>query len=237
MEQMSDGEPTSVVLRDRESTIQEWSERITCYLSRFLRVVSRHWLLGANLFMALYVGLPLAAPVLHQLGYTRAGSMVHTIFRPFCHQRADRSFFFFGDQLHYTFDELAARLQVEAVPQRFAGAEGIGYKVAICERDVAVYGMMLLAGLVFHLVRRRLRPLNMRRFVALCVPMAVDGLGQLIGLWTSTWWSRAITGSLFGLACVWLVYPYLEEGMREVNEQMRVTLRALDERDAQSNSC
>ncbi len=38
---------------------------------------------------------------------------------------------------------------------------------------------------------------------------------------------RVITGGLFGLATVWLAYPYLEMGMEEVrrtvSERMRLT--------------
>jgi uncharacterized membrane protein len=79
---------------------------------------------------------------------------------------------------------------------------------------------------LFALVRHRLKPLSIKGFLAMIAPMGIDGTGQLIGLWESTWWSRLVTGALFGVACVWLLYPYLERGMREVWAESR---RMLDE--------
>jgi len=55
--------------------------------------------------------------------------------------------------------------------------------------------------------------------------IAIDGLGQLFGLWTSTWWSRVLTGGLFGLGCFWLTYPHLERGMSEVRQESRRALK------------
>lgn len=110
------------------------------------------------------------------------------------------------------------------MPLRYNGAQGVGFKVAICQRDVAIYLAMFIAGLAFTWLRRRLKPLAIKKFVALCAPMAIDGLGQLFGLWVSTWWSRVLTGGLFGVACVWLAYPYLERGMNEVHQEMSITL-------------
>lgn len=227
---------SQTALSDRERRINEWSRRISYYMSRFLRLVSRHWLSGVNLFMGLYVGLPFLAPILHHLGHAGPANVIHTLFRPFCHQRPERSFFLFGERAFYPYDELARLLGTEGVPPRYVGAPGIGFKVAICERDVAIYGMMLLAGLAFHLVRRRLTPLRIRQFVLLTVPMAVDGLGQLLGLWVSSPWSRLVTGSLFGLACVWLTYPYLQQGMAEVHETMRTALTTWNADHARSDA-
>ncbi len=79
---------------------------------------------------------------------------------------------------------------------------------------------MLIAGLAFGLLRSRIRPLSIKAFLLLCLPMAVDGFGQLFTLWESAPWSRVPTGALFGLACVWLAYPYIEAGMKDV---LRVT--------------
>jgi hypothetical protein len=46
----------------------------------------------------------------------------------------------------------------------------------------------------------------------------VDGLGQLFGLWTSSWISRVVTGTLFAAAVTGFAYPYLEQGMREMRD-------------------
>lgn len=204
-------------------TISEWTERITYWMSRLLRWVSTHWLALANLGFGVLVGLPILAPVLYHLGFDEPAALIHAIYRPLCHQLPERSFFLFGPSLTYSYDELAALLGQGTVPQRWVGSADIGFKVAICERDVAVYGSMVLAGVAFHWMRG-IRPLSVRRFLLLIVPMAVDGGGQFIGLWSSTWLTRVITGTLFGVACIAFTYPYLEQGMREVRAETGATL-------------
>ncbi|RLA92948.1 MAG: hypothetical protein DRG83_21710, partial [Deltaproteobacteria bacterium] len=71
------------------------------------------------------------------------------------------------------------------------------------------------------------RPLPWRAYLALIAPLALDGLAQLLGLHESSPLLRVVTGGLFGLATVWLAYPYLEMGMEEVrrtvSEKMRLT--------------
>ncbi len=202
--------------------IDVWARRLSYHLSCLVRVVSRHWLSLVNAFMALYVALPVLSPVLYHLDHPGGGRFIQTIFRPFCHQRPERSFFLFGEQVVYSYEELAARLG--EVPLRYVGDASLGYKVAICERCVALYGALVLFGLLFHFVRRRLKPLTMRQFLLFILPLGLDGTGQLLGLWTSTWVTRVVTGILFALGCVWLVYPYLQEGMSEVDVQVGHTL-------------
>ena len=202
-----------------------WARRVTRVLTRFMCWFSAHWLLLANTALALYLALPFLAPELAHAGRDRAANLVYMVFRPLCHQLPERSFFLFGPQPIYSYAELAELLG-GAVSQRHVGNTAIGFKVAVCQRDVAIYGCALPAGLMFSLVRGRLGTLPLRRFGVLLVPMAVDGFGQLLGFWESAWWSRAITGGLFGLACVWLAYPHLETGMREVH---RDTLDAMAE--------
>ncbi|NLE77049.1 MAG: DUF2085 domain-containing protein, partial [Chloroflexi bacterium] len=112
------------------------------------------------------------------------------------------------------------------VRRRFAGNDTLGYKVGMCERDVAIYGAVLAAGLLFGLLRSRVPILPFRYFLVLCLPMAVDGLGQLVGLWESTWFNRVITGTLFGMALVWLAYPYVQRAMDELQEGLEARLAA-----------
>jgi len=47
--------------------------------------------------------------------------------------------------------------------------------------------------------------------------------GDTLGSFNS--WMRLITGTLFGLGCVWLAYPYLEEAMRESRNELETKLR------------
>jgi len=95
-----------------------------------------------------------------------------------------------------------------------------GYQVAVCQRDVAIYLSLGLGGIAFSFVRTRLRPLSWRGYILLLMPIAVDGFTQLLGLRESDWILRTITGSLFGVATVWLAFPYLQVGMQELRESM-----------------
>lgn len=169
----------------------------------------------ANLATFLYVGLPSLAPILMRTSWAPVGRFLYTAFSPLCHQLPERSFFLFGRQVAYSYEELATLLGGD-VPRRFIGNAEIGYKIAICQRDLAIYSAMFVAGLAFSAVRQRLKPLSFKIFLVFLMPLAVDGTGQLLGLWASTPASRMLTGALFGTALVWLAYPHLEQGMGEV---------------------
>jgi uncharacterized membrane protein len=191
------------------------TERITLVIGHLMRGLSRHWLAVASVALGLFIGLPLLAPVLMEAGYERLGNAIHTLFYVTCHQLPERSYFLFGPQWIYSRAELLA-LTGEPVSLRFVGNQAVGYKMAVCQRDTAIYGGWFLWGLLFGLVRDRLKPISVRTFILLLVPMAVDGGGQLVGLWSSTWLTRLVTGLLFGLAVVLLAYPYLEQGMADM---------------------
>jgi uncharacterized membrane protein len=196
---------------------------IVIFLDKLIFQLAKHWLLLANLTWGLYVGLPILAPVLMLMGYTWLGNVIYTAYKVACHQIPWRSFFIGGPQMVYTYEELIA-LVGPALTQRYVGDATIGYKVAICQRDVATYGTILLAGLVFGLVRRWLKPLPIWAFILSLVPMGVDGITQLFGLRESNWQLRIVSGALFGLASIWLAYPYLEEGMRDIRDEVNSKL-------------
>ncbi|MBM4464689.1 MAG: DUF2085 domain-containing protein [Chloroflexi bacterium] len=202
-------------------TSLERVEALTVFLDKLVLALAKHWLLLVNLVIAIYAGLPFLAPTLMALGYTWPAKVIYTVYEPLCHQLPQRSFFLFGPRLAYPFETLQElvgpeTLADDSLARAFIGNPTLGYKMAYCQRDTAMYGSMLLAGMIFGLVRRRLRPLPLAICLILLVPWAVDGLAQLVGFYESTWQLRTITGSLFGLATVWFAYPYLEAGMGEL---------------------
>jgi uncharacterized membrane protein len=186
--------------------------------------IARHWVAFFGIALLLYVGIPFLAPVLMQVGLTGPARAIYLIYSPACHQLPDRSYFLFGEQRVYSLEELEAAsvLPGEGLLERrrFIGDETLGWKVALCERDVAIYGSMVLAGVVFALLRGRVRRLPLPVFVLFVIPIAVDGLTQLFGLRTSTWWLRTLTGALFGAGVVWLVYPYIQESMDDIRRNL-----------------
>lgn len=227
-------------------TVQGRTRTLVLLANRGILHLARHWLALFNLVVGFYVGLPLLAPVLMHWGYERAGNLIYTLYVPNCHQLPERSFFLFGQRWVYSLEDLppeaqgpaqsstcadclfrrlqegpGGRGQGEPLPRRyFYGNPRIGYKTAFCQRDVAIYGAILLGGLLYGPVRRRLRPLPLRYFLILCVPLVVDGGAQLLGLWESPWFNRVLTGSLFGLAAVWLSYPQVQIAMDELREDL-----------------
>lgn len=196
-------------------------EVLTVFLDKLVLGLAKHWLLLVNLVITIYAGLPVLAPVFMRLGYTWPARVIYTIYKPLCHQLPQRSFFLFGPRLAYsvaTFQELLGpeMLADNSLARAFIGNPSLGYKMAYCQRDTAMYTSLLLAGIAFGLVRRRLKPLPFRLYLILLAPWAIDGLAQLLGFYESTWQLRTITGSLFGLGTVWFAYPYLETAMEEL---------------------
>jgi uncharacterized membrane protein len=197
------------------------------FVSRLVIWIARHWLALFNSAWAVYVLLPFLAPILMQAGYTAPARLIYGLYSFTCHQLPDHSFFLFGD----THVPLAPELEAAGAPpqtdlfvfRKFTGNEQIGYKVALCERDVAIYGSVVLAGLAFAVARRRIQAPSIKVYLLFLIPIAVDGLSQLAGLRESNWWLRTLTGAIFGAASVWLAYPYVEDAMRDVvdNELQR----------------
>ena len=216
---------------------------------RFMFWISRHYLAVINLFMLLYFGLPVLAPVLMKVGATLPANLIYTIYKPLCHQFGFRSFFLFGDQAYYplkeagipnvqTFEEVTGfeDLHNPAAPSRFqarqfVGNDTVGFKMALCERDIAIYSAIFLFGVVYSLTKRRIRPLHWMLWVLIGMgPIGLDGFSQLFSQmdWSllasilpyreSTPLLRVLTGGLFGLATAWFAYPYMEDSFGETRQ-------------------
>jgi uncharacterized membrane protein len=196
-------------------------------------------------------------------GQDRTARAIYTIYSPACHQLAFRSWFLFGEQPFYPlsaaemtdvrpFEDYAGSdphfhaldpeesFGVYSLAARsYLGNQEMGYKVALCQRDVAIYGGLLVAGLLFGLVRSRLKSLSWKVFVlAAVIPMMVDGGYQLVahmlpgvlGVHETVPALRTLTGFLFGAGLMWLTYPHIEEGMKEMELELGEKLAAVDAR-------
>ena len=188
--------------------------------------LAKHWLALANIFWGLYVGLPLLAPVLMDAGMELPAKAIYLVYRPLCHQRPERSYFFGGEQLVYSEEELVEAGVSVGLLSRDIGNETVGWKVGFCERGVAIYGAIFVTGLVYALVRKRLKGwrMKLRYFGLFLVPMGIDGLLQLVGLHESTWLLRSITGAFFGVGAVFFAYPYADEGFADVRRTINSKL-------------
>lgn len=139
----------SGLTQPQQPAVGGFSRNLVLWTDRRVLWVSKHWLALANTFFLLYVGLPILAPVLLAYGFTGPANTIYSLYRAACHQLPSRSYFVLGEQ------------------------------VAFCQRDIAIYGTLFLGGLVYSLVRHRLKPPSLRWYVFFLVPIAVDGGMQL----------------------------------------------------------
>jgi uncharacterized membrane protein len=201
-----------------------WQRDLVLFLDRQIYRLAKHWLAAINVVVAIYVLLPLLAPLLMVIGAPGIARLIYLAYRPACHQLPERSFFVLGAQPAYSLQELQALGLISETDdifarQRFLGALTTGYKLALCQRDMALYGSILLGGLIYGLLGKRLRPLPLVAFLLALVPLAIDGGTQLILLRESTPLLRLFTGGSAGLAAVWTLYPRLDVAFQDVRIQ------------------
>ncbi len=254
-----------------------WQRDLVIRIDRGIYWFTKHWLATFNFVLALYVGLPALAPVLMSVNATGPARVIYTIYRPMCHQMASRSFFLFGEQYAYprtlagtdlrtiedyipTTPELADAnpdnwVEFQFAMREFIGNEQFGYKMALCERDMAIYAFLLTGGIVYGILRRRyaIKPLPLLAFIIVGLgPISLDGFSQLFGymgqpipgldvtavqtffssifpLRESTPLLRTGTGALFGFMLAWLALPHVNEGMKITERDLEKKLRRIGE--------
>lgn len=183
--------------------------------------VAKHWLALFNTAWGIYVLAPFAAATLMHWGLTAPGLFIYRIYSFFCHQLPDHSYFLFGPYLAPTRAQLVAAGMPDTanvlIERLFIGNADIGWKVALCERDIAIYGAVFLTGIVFALIRDRVQVrFNWKWLIVFAVPMAIDGFTQMLGWRESNWWLRSVTGALFGIGAVLWAYPFVDAAMRDL---------------------
>jgi uncharacterized membrane protein len=144
-----------------------------------------------------------------RLGYPQLAHPIYWLYQAVCHQWPFRTFFLFGPQPTYASDQIAALVGPDEL-WTLVGTPELGFKMAFCERDLAIVAAGLLMGLMYTRVRGRLAPPTILFYLALLLPIMMDGFTQLVGLRESTWEYRLATGAIAGAATVWLVFPYLD---------------------------
>jgi uncharacterized membrane protein len=201
------------------------------------------------MFILLYAGLPFLAPVFMKAGFTAPAAIIYKIYSPLCHQFGFRSFFLFGGQPVYpleeahiggleTFEE-ATGIQGLSDPyslsrfqaRQYVGDEAVGYKVALCERDVSIYAAIFLFGIFFWATGRRIPALHWAAWLFIGLgPIGLDGFSQLFSQFDWPWLAaiipyrestpflRVLTGALFGAMTAWFAYPNVEESMSETRQ-------------------
>ncbi len=268
----------------KKQPVTGWQRTVVIGLDQGIYLFSKHWLAAFNLLVAIYVGLPLLAPALMNVGAVAPARFIYTIYGPMCHQMASRSIFLFGEQPFYpreiapseytSFEEyMPAIPEFDGIAEsdwpaftlaarKFLGNVEMGYKTALCARDMAIYGFILLGGLLYGLLRHRRKIKQMPVWAFLLfglTPIALDGFSQLFGYFgtpidgsTATGFAaafgsifslresppliRTMTGALFGLSLVWLIYPNVEVGMNETAAGLEEKLTRIDALPGKKNN-
>ena len=176
-------------------TVTGRTRDLVVWVDKLVYHFAKHWLLFIGLIIGLYAGLPLLAPLLMAAGFEGPANLIYSGYRLGCHQLPSRSFFIEGQQIAY------------------------------CERCMATYTSLFLSGILFGFVRHWLKPLSWKVYILFLVPLALDGISQLVGLRTSNWVLRTITGALFGFGSAWMAFPYLEQGFRDARQSVSDQLR------------
>jgi uncharacterized membrane protein len=203
---------------------------------KFSRYFKRFYIIIFLIVFLLYSLIPFMAPVLMHYGFEIPAKIIYWGYHFLCHQLPYRSFFLYGEQSFYplayagmddsivTFEAAVSSTESNLSDIKyFIGNETMGYKIAICQRDLAIYLAIALFCIIFFLTNYRLPRIHWLIWIVLgIIPMALDGLSQMIsGMFPtflsvreSTPFLRVITGSAFGFFTAWFLFPYLEKTLR-----------------------
>lgn len=172
------------------------STRLVIAADRGIYRFARRWAFGFNAVLLIWVAAFVAAPILVILGYPGLAQPIYRVFSYVCYQDDRRSFHFSGQ------------------------------KFACCERCTAIYMSSAFAGLFFMTARAWIRPARYHELVLLTTPVLIDGMAVGAGIYDGNVVMRLLTGSLFGFAMVWALYPRFETGFAAI----RLRLESLFER-------
>jgi uncharacterized membrane protein len=210
---------------------------------------AKNYLTVICVLLFLYISLPFVAPLLMKIQQVAAAEVIYTIYKPLCHQFAFRSYFLFGVQPVYprslagltfpiTWELITGDSIIDIIAAKdFIGDEFLGYKVAMCERDIAMYGSFLIFAIIYIASRKRISSFSFWIwFVAGVLPIAIDGVSQLSGVglnllsWIqpreSTPFLRTVTGTLFGFFSGWYVIPLLEQAFVGTRDDLIIKFEA-----------
>lgn len=185
------------------------------------------------IFLFVFTLIPVAAPVLMHQGIEDPAKVIYWVYSHLCHQFAYRSWFLFGEQTFYPLEEagMDGRLSYEAVfhegnldievSRSVIGNSHLGYKMAICQRDLAMYASLFIFGVIFLIEGRSIKRIPLWSWLLMGVfPLGLDGIFQLLSgfsefikigwVWESTPLLRTATGGFFGFFTGWYLFPSIE---------------------------
>lgn len=172
------------------------------------------------------------APLLMHTGWEPAGRTIYFVYSFFCHQLPERSFFLFGPRLMYSLADIRAAGVGSINPWQlrgFIGSPAMGWKIAWSDRMISFYTTIWIYALLWHPLRRNLRPLAVWVCALFLLPIVLDGgahaisdlagLGQ--GFRDTNAWLAVLTSHAFPTSF------YVGDALGSFNSIMRLVTGAL----------
>ncbi|MFZ6021915.1 MAG: DUF2085 domain-containing protein [Patescibacteria group bacterium] len=159
--------------------------------------------------------LILLPPILAEQGVNKVADLLYRVLGFLCHQRADRSFYLFGEALQYSKERVWNELPSSQIftldfKERFTCNSEFGCKFGVCSRCTGMYLGLLLGVIGAEYLMR----IKIPRFIPILflIPLILDGSVQTFayilaperGFYESTNPRRFATGLLFGLGVGYL---------------------------------
>lgn len=176
-----------------------------------------------TVIMAIVVFLIFYTPYIALAGNTLADSLYNPGFSWACHQKISRSLCMFKttDGNYYVADCTKQSNEYIVNDNKIKSIKNeqgeLGYKMPVCSRDIAIYGAMLIAAIIYPFMRKlddKNVPPTIYLLLAL-VPIGLDGGLQLLselgirvfGAYESTNLIRTVTGAIAGFALPFYIFP------------------------------
>lgn len=159
--------------------------RLDAFTTQVGDFLMEYWATIITAVLGLLVFIALAIPFLSYFGLDAIAKPLFFAMHYVCAQIPSHSFYIFGHQL------------------------------GLCERNFSIYASMFVLSLVFVLSKKRLPGIPWWLWLLMILPMAVDGVTQMLGLRESTWILRVVTGTLFGVGNIWFALPFMQKTLLE----------------------
>ena len=171
------------------------------FLQVMIYLLSKHWLLIANLFAGTILAMAFLAPLFMFAGWADGADYFYKILAPHDHQLPHRAYFLFGQNglvQSYSLEQVLALGADSTNLRSFIGNPEIGYKMALNHRMTAIFAGIFFSG-VFWAWNGRKPKLGLFWFLLLIAPLLIDGFTHLNAEengsgFRSNQWAIALTG-------------------------------------------
>lgn len=149
---------------------------------RLRRQAIKVWV-TAMLMVLVLPAVMTAAPILSANGHSAAAASIYKAFGFICHQQADRSYHL------------------------------MGHPIAVCARCFGVYLGLFLGFFTYIMFRNPddIEPPHRIWLIISLIPISIDWLLGVTGIWSNTHLSRLLTGLILGGACTFYLVPAFVE--------------------------